>query len=169
MMSRIKNKAQQFNEGDQVWLDSRNLKLAQESRKFKPRREGPFIIDKVLGSVTYRLKLPPGWQIHPVYHASLLTPYIENDTHGPSFTKPPPDLIDNQEEFEIEAIISHRRKGNQWQYLIKWKGYPTSDNSWETEDNLEHSQETLSEYKKRHNLANLPTQSTRRSTRRKQL
>ena len=59
----------------------------------------------------------------------------------------PLDLIDNEEEFEIETIVSHRRKGHQWQYLVKWKGYPTSDNSWEYEINLEHSEETLNEYK----------------------
>jgi hypothetical protein len=77
----------------------------------------------------------------------LLTPYHENDTHDPNFTQPPPDLIDNNKEYEIETIVSHRRKGNQWQFLIKWKGYPTSDNSWENKDNLEHSEETLNEYK----------------------
>jgi hypothetical protein len=81
-----------------------------------------------------------------VFHVSLLTPYHENDTHGPNFTKPPPDLIDDKEEYKIETIVSHRQKGNQWQSLIKWKGYPTSDNSWENEDNLEHSEETLNEY-----------------------
>ena len=32
--------------------------------------------------------------------------------------------------------------------MAKWKGYPTSDNSWEYEINLEHSEETLNEYKR---------------------
>ena len=46
-------------------------------------------------------------EIYPIFHVSLITPYYENETHGPNFIKPPPDLIDNEEEFEIETIVSH--------------------------------------------------------------
>ena len=166
MMQRVKGKMPHFKEGDQVWLDSRNLKIAHESRKFAPRREGPFTIEKVLGPVTFRLNLPPRWKIHPVFHASLLTPYHENETHGPNYLRPSPDLIEGAEEFEIESIISHRRKGNQWEFLIKWKGYPSSENTWQKGDNLEHSQETLDTYKEHHNLPNKPPPTLRPTTRR---
>jgi Chromo (CHRromatin Organisation MOdifier) domain len=60
-------------------------------------------------------------------------PYTETPSHGPNFTQPPPDLIDGEEEYKVEQIRSHRTWG--WhktlQYLIKWKGYPESDNTWE--------------------------------------
>ena len=112
-----------------------------------------------------KLELPPRWKIHPIFHVSLITPYHENETHGPNFIRPPPDLIDNEEEFEIETIVSHRRKGNQWQYLIRWKGYPTSDNSWEYEDNLEHSKETLNAYKEQHGIVSNHTRNTQRNGR----
>ncbi len=102
-----------------------------------------------------KLELPPRWKIYPIFHVSLITPYHENETHGPNFIRPPLDLIDNEEEFEIETIVSHRRKGNQWQYLIRWKGYPTSDNSREYEDDLEHSEETLTEYKECHGITRI--------------
>ncbi len=29
-------------------------------------------------------------------------PYYETQTHGPNFTRPPPDLIDGEEEYEVE-------------------------------------------------------------------
>ena len=60
--------------GDRVWLDSRNLKTIYH-KKMKLKREGPFVITKVLGLVTYRLKLPTSWQIHNIFHATLLKPY----------------------------------------------------------------------------------------------
>ena len=38
------------------------------------------------------------------------------------------------------------------QFLIKWKGYPTSENSWEPERNLENADELLRTYKRTHRL-----------------
>ena len=74
-----------------------------------------------------------------MFHASLLTPYKETEEHGPNFTRPPPDIIDNEEQYEVEAIRSHRYHGKrkQLQYLVKWKGYPESDNTWEPADHLQ--------------------------------
>ena len=72
--------------------------------------------------------------------------------HGENFIRPPPDLIEEQPEYEVEAIISHRRSGKGQAYLVKWKGYPTSENTWEPEPNLYNAQEILKQYKIRHQL-----------------
>jgi len=32
--------------------------------------------------VTYKLRLPEQWNIHPVFHVDLLTPYKETEFHG---------------------------------------------------------------------------------------
>ncbi|THG95666.1 hypothetical protein EW145_g7915, partial [Phellinidium pouzarii] len=119
-----------FKLGDKVWLEATHLHFPNRSCKLSPKREGPFTIEQVLSPLNYRLKLPKAWRIHPVFHASLLTPFAETDSHGPSFTQPPPDLIDGHEEFEIEAIVSHSGNGKRRKYLIKWKGYPSSANEW---------------------------------------
>jgi hypothetical protein len=42
--------------------------------------------------VVYQLKLPVAWGIHDVFHMSLLSPYRETTTHGPNFSRPPPEL-----------------------------------------------------------------------------
>ena len=99
------------------------------------------------------MELPFQWKkIHPVFHAVLLTPYRETPEHGPNYIKPPPDLIDGHEEYEVEAILAHKRKGNTILYLTKWKGYGSNDNTWEPETNLSNSEEILETYKKTYNV-----------------
>jgi len=72
--------------GQQVWLDGKNLPLPYGTIKLAPWRYGPFTIDKIISPVAYHLRLPVQWNIHPVFHASLLTLYIETDSHGPNFS-----------------------------------------------------------------------------------
>jgi len=152
MLNRTRNKFEPFKQGQKVWLESKNLKLAYSTRKLAPKREGPFTIKEVLGPVTYKLELPEQWKIHPVFHACLLTPYRENDAHGSNFNEPPPDIIDDEEEYEVESIISHRPKKNPREYLVSWVGYPSASNEWVPEGNLNNAAELLQEYKRRHKL-----------------
>lgn len=117
-----------------------------------PKREGPFVISEVLGPLVYQLKLPDQWRIHPVFHASLLMPFKENDVHGPNFLSPPPDLVDGQEEYEVEAILAHRRHGRGYKFLIKWKGFAPADNTWEPATNLTNANKIIEAYKLKHRL-----------------
>ena len=98
----------------------------------------------------YQLELPLQWKIHDVFHADLLTPYHETEFHGPNFTKPPPDLIDGEEEYEIEEVLQSRKygRGCKVQYLVKWKGYPDSENQWVDWDDL-HADEALADFKRK--------------------
>ncbi|KAI5115306.1 hypothetical protein M0805_005592 [Coniferiporia weirii] len=114
--------------------------------------EGPFPITQVLSPLNYHLKLPPAWKIHPVFHASLLSAYTETDIHGPPFTQPPPDQIEGHQEFEIEAIVSHKGNGSRRRFLVKWTGYPSSKNQWLLETELSHATKILQTYKKLKNL-----------------
>ena len=67
-----------LDEGEQVWLEGRNLKTHHPTTKLAPRRYGPFRVDKKLSLVTYCLTLPLSMKIHPVFHVDLLTRYREN-------------------------------------------------------------------------------------------
>ena len=91
-------------------------------------------------------------KIHDVFHTCLLSPYKETDAHGPNETRPPPDLIDGHEEYKVEALLAHPKVGRQLQYLVKWKDYDSSNNTWEPEKNLVNTDEILAAYKKRRNL-----------------
>src|SRR6266478_2264126 len=137
----------QYKPGQQVWLDATHLKLPHQKAKLTLRRLGPFRIAKEISPVAYQLILPVNWRIHNVFHALLLNPYHETDAHGPNFTRPPPDLIEGEEEYEVEQIVAHRTFGRSkhLQYLIKWKGYPESDNSWEPADQV-HAPDLVKHY-----------------------
>ena len=37
-------------------------------------------------------------------------------------------------------------------FLVKWLGYPSSENTWYKPEELSHANEILDEYKKTHNL-----------------
>ena len=97
----------QFCIGDQVWLEGTHLKLPYQSTKLAPKRYGPFTITKQINLVTYQLTLPTTWQIHPVFHASLLSPYRETNAHRLNYSRPPPDLIGGEEFYKVEQIRDH--------------------------------------------------------------
>ena len=136
-----------FQKGDKVWLEGTNIKLSHPVAKLAPKRYGPFTIIDDIGPVTFKLKLPEHWKIHPVFHASLLTPYKETEEHGQNFPSPPPDLIDGEEEYEVERVINSRRFGRhkKLQYLLRWKGYSEAHDSWEDADQV-YAPELIKEY-----------------------
>ena len=76
------------------------------------------------------------------------------DFHSPNFQRPPPDLIDGVEEYKVEQILDSRchGRGRKVQYLVKWKGYPDSDNQWVNWDDM-HADEALEVFKKHHPTA----------------
>ena len=130
-----------------VWLEARNLSVKSPSRKLTPRRYGPFSVIKKISPVAYQIKLPETMKIHDVFHIDLLIPFNHTESYGRAYTQPPPELIEGEEEYEVEDIISDRMFGRskKKQYLIKWKGYPYSENSWVNAKDL-HAPEILSRY-----------------------
>jgi len=41
---------------------------------------------------------------------------------------PPPDIVNKEEEYKVEEIRRHRKKGRRTQFLIHWKGYRNEHN-----------------------------------------
>ena len=116
-------------------------------KKLQMKRTGPFEIEQVLSRTAFRLRIPPQWKIHPIFHASLLTTYKETLEHGPNFLRPPLDLLDGEEEYEVEAVLGHRGKPGRRTFLIRWKGYSAAEDTWEPERNLGNTQPLITEYK----------------------
>ncbi len=155
-----KQKARDYQVSDKVWLDATNLHLPHLKKKLDDKRIGPFTILDKTGAAAYKLKLPPHWKIHPHFNEKLLTPYIL-----PAFPNqeipplPPPELINDEEEFEIEEILDSRPRticrgrGKKAykviDYFVKWKGWTCKHNSWVAEDEMGNAQEVIEEYERR--------------------
>ena len=135
--------------GDKVWLEGRNLTTTHPMAKLAPRHYGPFLFTCVISRTSYQLKLPPQWKIHNVFHTTLLTPYKETALNGKQNQEPTPELIDGQPEWEVEQILCVRQYWHQIQYLIKWKGFSETHDSWEPVTNM-HAEELIQEFYKRY-------------------
>ena len=151
MINRRKDTFTPFKKGDMVWLDTWNIKMNYHS-KMEPKCKGSFKIEEVLGPVTYRLKLPITWWIHNVFHAVLLKPYIKNEIHGKNFTLPPPEIQNGKEVYEVKTILRHRKWGQEYQYLVKWTGYPITEATWELESSFSDDSNLLETYKQYNQL-----------------
>jgi Chromo (CHRromatin Organisation MOdifier) domain len=141
----------QFEEGDKVWLEGRNLKTHHMTNKLAPRRYGPFLITQKLSPVTYRLQLPPGMHIHPVFHIDLLSHFHDTEAHGHNYPRPPPDVIDGEPEWEVEKITQSRLHGRrrELQFRVRWKGFPSSEDSWVSQHDI-HAPDLIEQFYQTH-------------------
>lgn len=103
-----------------------NLKLAA-------RIYGPFHIIQRIGSVDYKLQLPSGCRIHPVFHASQLKRAVGNIFVQPNL----PDGLeaDRGDVYAPEAVLAKRTvsmDGQQVpQNLVQWKDKSVVEATWE--------------------------------------
>ena len=146
MKEQITSRFTPWKVGEKVWLETTNLHM-NGPKKLQMKRTGLFEIEEVISQTVFHLRIPPQWKIHPVFHASLLTTYKETSEHGPNFLQPPPDLIDGEEEYEVEAVLGHRGRPGRRTFLIRWKGYSAAEDTWEPERNLGNAQPLIVDYK----------------------
>ena len=113
-----------FRLGDRVWLDARNITTRQPSRKLDHRRLGPYEVVESLGPSAVCLHLPDTVKLHPVFHVSLLG-HAANDPLPRQRSPPPPAIIVDGEEWEVERVLDSRLFYCKLQYLVKWMGDDT--------------------------------------------
>jgi len=90
---------------------------------------------------------------------SLLEEYYPRKGYDPSHfsagTFPELSEEDEEQEWDVEAIIDHKQDGRSKhrRYLIKWKDWPEDHNTWlPAYPNLNNSQALLDAYLKNHSL-----------------
>ncbi|KAG7674322.1 putative Transposon Ty3-G Gag-Pol polyprotein [Nannochloris sp. 'desiccata'] len=131
-----------FEVGDQVYISTADLPL-KDPRRLAPKWFGPVPIIEKLSDLNYRVVLPEMWKRrHPVFHIEKLKPFVVS-TKFPSRSdrRPPPDLEQGSDVYNVEKILNRRstRRGRGWriEYYIKWEGYPMCDSTWEPKTNLQ--------------------------------
>ncbi|CDI82540.1 hypothetical protein EAH_00066880, partial [Eimeria acervulina] len=123
-------RAMEYAVGDKVWLSSKHLPALNTCPKFEPRFRGPFIITERIGSAAYRLALPPTYECHDVFHVSQLVPDCPRDPElDPQEAvvgwPPTRDVAGNPtDRYEVDYLMDQRRSVDEFQYLVKWRGYP---------------------------------------------
>jgi len=89
-----------FNPGDKVFLDASDIQTTRPSQKLSHRWLSPFVVERRIRPIAYRLKLPHQMkQLHPVFNVVKLTPAPDNLITGhKTEDHPPPIVIDGEAE-----------------------------------------------------------------------
>ena len=74
--------------------------------------------------------------LQPVFHVSLLRRYKPS---GDGVEPQPPIVVDEEEEYEVKALLAYQVRRGTRQYLVRKRGHDNSKDNWLSEVELEHS------------------------------
>ena len=108
--------------------------------KLSPRFIGPFEILERIGTVTYRLALPPNMSgVHEVFHVSMLRKYTPDPAHVVDWGQIEVDTDGTFEE-GLVCILDSRdqvlRRKTMRLVRVLWRHYGVEESKWEREDTM---------------------------------
>ena len=103
-------------------------------------------LQKHVSPIAFGLDLSLGWRLHPVFHTSKLKRYICSEEFLREVEQPPPVLVGDTLEYEVEGLLRHQGTGARRRYLVLWKGYPLTEATWKPESHLTNAPDILEEY-----------------------
>ncbi|CAO2151592.1 unnamed protein product [Urochloa humidicola] len=112
------------------------LRMKRQADKHRSERKlafkffGPFQILAKVGSVAYKLLLPPSSSIHPVFHVSQLKKVVAPNVEVIPIV---PDAFDvpRVPEAVLQKRVISKGVSVVTQVLIKWSGWPSAMATWE--------------------------------------
>ena len=119
----------QLKKGDKVYLLTKNWKVKKpRTKKLDYVKVRLFSIKERTGLVNIRLRLLRDAWVHPNFHISMIKLANQSTPLQEIFYYQP----EEEQEFKVKQIL--KKKGQR--YLVKWKNYPDSENTWEPLKNL---------------------------------
>ncbi|BAF14549.1 Os04g0389000, partial [Oryza sativa Japonica Group] len=126
-----KHRALEFSVGDWLWLRLLHRPIASLGvtgrGKLGPKFYGLYRVAERIGSVAYRLQLPPGARLHDVFHVRLLKPFCGTP---PDSVPPLPPIQHGQVCLQPAAVTQSRLARGVRQVLVQWKDKPSAEASW---------------------------------------
>jgi len=98
--NRRRTPAPVFKPSNKVFLNALDIRTTRPSQKLSHQRLGPFVVERQIGPMAYRLRLPH-WmkQLHPVFNVVKLTPAPNDPITGwKTEDHPLPIVIDGEPE-----------------------------------------------------------------------
>lgn len=130
----------------QLGVEDKNYLLTQKrSSQRTPRKLGndktePLMVPGSSSLDNCKLRLPADAKIDSGFHASVFEPADLETALLTTFRS----QAEEEAESEVEDILERRGQ----RYLIKWKGYPHSENTWEPIHNLGNCQMILRQFRR---------------------
>ncbi|KAJ8502741.1 hypothetical protein ONZ45_g11483 [Pleurotus djamor] len=142
--------APDFKPDQLVWLLRRNIKTTRPSDKLDHRRLGPYPILSKVHQSAYLLDLPRNLsRLYPVFNVSLLEPYKDPSLFHTHADPEPFTLAETP--LSIDSFLECRKIGHRYEYLVRWKDQPDSEDSWVPLSDIPTSlNEALDRFHRRH-------------------
>jgi len=142
--------ANEYKVRDLVMLSTKDLKyqmVGRRTEKLTERFVGPYRVKEIISSNAVKLELPGTVKIHPVVNISRVQRYV-GQVKGQRKEQPAPVIIEGEEEWEVERILSKRKVRGKDKYLVRWKGFMAESDTWEGRENLENAKKAIEEFEK---------------------
>ena len=129
--------------GDHIFLKvmpKRGVVRFSKHGKLSPRFIGPFEILERVGTVAYRLALPPSMSgVHEVFHVSMLRKYTQDPAHVVHWGQIEVDTDGTFEEEQVcilDICDQVLRRKTVRLVRVLWRHYGVEESTWEREDTM---------------------------------